>query len=331
MQKLYRAIDAGESARYAPAMTCPPSRGGPVVCIALTPALQRTLWFAALHPGSVNRASRQQWSPGGKAVNCARTLGHLGREAILLGFNGGHTGQTLCESLDALGIRHDFTGISASTRICTTLLDETQHQLTELVEEAPWPSPEEVGPLYTTLERHLPDAAAVILAGVLPPAGDPETYAVLAGLARKHQVPLFVDTCREPYHAALREAPLFMKMNRDELAMTTRLDETEFAREARAAGSEWLLITDGPGDAVLHGPDGERTIFHPPRLDEVSAVGSGDAATAGTVHAWLEGRGMPEAVAFGLACGAANALTESPGEIDPVVVVRMHEQVGRRS
>jgi tagatose 6-phosphate kinase len=48
-------------------------------------------------------------------------------------------------------------------------------------------------------------------------------------------------------------------------------------------------------------------------VEAKNAIGSGDAMMAGIAVGLVRGRSMLEAVRFGAACGAANAMTTEPG------------------
>jgi fructose-1-phosphate kinase PfkB-like protein len=64
------------------------------------------------------------------------------------------------------------------------------------------------------------------------------------------------------------------------------------------------------------------------RLERVSnPVGSGDALAAGMVTALERGDGLKEALALGVAAGAANALTETAGQVRPEDVARLRARV----
>lgn len=297
-----------------------------VLCIGLTPALQRILHFHQLTIGQVNRATRQLFSPAGKACNAARTLACLGREPLLLGFNGGSSGQALAAQLDAIGVPHDFIRIAEDTRTCTTVIDQRTGEITELVEEAPWPGPDAVDALVASIRRHAHTAAAALICGALPPNADPMTYAQLVRHLHGAGLPVFIDTCGAPFRHVRAEQPLFLKLNHDEQLKTEACAEQEFARHTLEAGASWLLVTNGKHAATVYGADGA-TRFQPPVIVEKNSVGSGDATLAGTVHAWLDGAPMPAAVRFGLACGTANALTDLPGQLEPAVAAQLLEQV----
>jgi fructose-1-phosphate kinase PfkB-like protein len=64
-----------------------------VLCLGLTPVLQRTLVFDRLETDEVNRVRQVVESAAGKALNTARALVTLGTPAQTAGFNGGDTGR----------------------------------------------------------------------------------------------------------------------------------------------------------------------------------------------------------------------------------------------
>jgi 1-phosphofructokinase family hexose kinase len=294
-------------------------REGPVLCVSLSPALQKTMIVPRFAPGRVNRASRVEFSQGGKACNSARVLKVLGREAVLIGFNGGVTGAQVDDVFRQIGVETALVTVPQPTRTCTTVLDPETGTTTELVEEAPWPGAEPVASLYDLLRQHAPRASAAILAGALPPGSPATTYSDIISILHEHGVPVFIDTSGEAFRRSRCLKPLFMKLNRHEQQSTGPASVDDFARETLAAGVPWLLVTDGKHPATLYGPDGAM-LFTPSEVAEVSALGCGDATTSGIVDAWLRGEPMPRAIAFGMACGAANAQTLIPGDFDKAMI-----------
>jgi len=288
---------------------------GPVVCVSLASALQVTFVGTSVRLGGVNRAARRLVSQGGKANNCARVLRGLGIEAVLAGFSGGSTGAEADAFLRGCGVEVDVVPVAEPTRMCVTVVDAGAGCHTELVEEAAWPGDAPLAALLERVAARLVRASALILAGALPPAAPPDAYARFLRLAAEAGVPAFVDTSGEALRRVCAERPLFVKLNRHEQRLTGPENPGAFAATIQAAGVPWLLVTDGSRAATLYGADGAFT-FTPPVITEVSALGSGDATTAGVVAAWLRGAPMERAVPFGLACGAANARTLIPGELD---------------
>ncbi|HMO51604.1 MAG TPA: PfkB family carbohydrate kinase [Kiritimatiellia bacterium] len=284
----------------------------PVLCIGLTPALQRIMVFSRVKPGGVNRAVEVEVQPGGKAVNTARALRQLGRDVLVLGFSGGPPGDALAKVLNGLGIPHAFTPTRAATRICTTLIEQTTGRVTELVEESPRPSRRELLALLDVVKEHAAACAGIVLAGAAPPGLDPAWYTrILRAAGGK---PALVDTSGATFKAALPAHPDWIKCNRDEQRQTGPVALKVFAAETLAGGAGALLVTDGAGSAHLFAP-GEQATFTPPRVRAINAVGSGDATSAGIMQAWLNGASRRDAVAFGMQCGAANVRTRYPGDL----------------
>ena len=64
-----------------------------ILCICPNPSLDKFIWLENIHPGKVNRISRQEWYAGGKGVHVALGIAELGEECAVLGFWGGETGR----------------------------------------------------------------------------------------------------------------------------------------------------------------------------------------------------------------------------------------------
>src|SRR5215212_1430068 len=127
-----------------------------ILCIGTTPTLQRTMTFARLTIDEVNRAAETHEHASGKAVNVARVLHTLGLPTLVTGFAGGRRGDAFREDLTRSNVPHDFTATQSETRLCTTLIDRTTNQVTELVEESPAATPQEWCDLLERIESHLP-------------------------------------------------------------------------------------------------------------------------------------------------------------------------------
>ncbi|MEI6632672.1 MAG: hexose kinase [Chlamydiota bacterium] len=299
-----------------------------VLCVAVTPCLQRILRVGRLEIGRVNRAHSAVLTVGGKAVNAARALAALGGAPCLTGFSGGVNGDRMRKILRRMGIAHEFVRSRGETRICTTLFDESRGGVTEIVEEGPVPAGGELQSLHRKFAVLLPRCGMAIAAGALPPGCPVDAYALLARDAAARGVPFLIDAHGPALLAALPHRPLLAKLNRDELQRTVRHPVAPGARMSAALrglvsrGARWVLVTDGSRPAFLAGESGAWR-FIPPAVKALNSVGSGDSCTAGIAHALSRGRPMPEAVRFGMACGAANAMTLEPGDISPAAALRL--------
>lgn len=295
-------------------MTAGTAFHGSIVCLGLTPAVQRTLRFRRFRPGEVNRAVSSTLSPAGKAVNVARALKTLGEDPIAMGLAGGDTGRWVEDGLLEHGIRTHFVPAFGDTRTCTTAVDESNGVVTELVEEAPTPTADELEALAVAVDKLLGADGMLLISGALPPGTPHDFYA--RAIRRAGGARCLVDTQRQPLLDALDAQPFLVKLNAEELAATLGeacegLEVPRAARRLLAAGATWVAVTDGPRAAwLLDATTAWR--FTPPTIEPVNPIGSGDALLAGLAHALRRHADVPRAFAEGMACAAANALTWTP-------------------
>lgn len=303
-----------------------------ILCVGTTPAVQRVLFLNEFKLNQDNKAVDVRQCAAGKAVNAARVLRTLGESPLAMGFVGGATGAFIENDLDAIGVSHSFVDVPEPTRICFTLLDRGAVTATELVESPTRVGESQWNELRARIAKALPHARMMILSGSLPPDAPLDFYAECVRAAAETSVPVIVDASGEPLQRALAAAPLVIKPNRSELAQTTGLAVDSAAALRRAMlhllslGPRWVITTMGADGAALTGPNGTWRI-HVPRIQPVSAIGSGDSFTAGLAVAILRGREMAEAVQFAAACGISNALDPLPGRVRPDEVDRFCREV----
>lgn len=301
----------------------------PILCVGITPCVQRTLQFPRLELGEVNRARAVTISAGGKACTTAHVLKALGESPVVTGFVGGDTGGLVESYLQQRGITCDFVQSERPTRICSTVLDEASGTVTELVEEAPLPTAKDWRHFDERLMESLVRCGMVTINGALPPRAPDYIYANIAQKAVTLGVPLLIDSQKTPLLNTLPYQPLLIKLNRRELAETCggdlANDDTAMIHAARdlvARGAQWALVTHGAHAAWLIGAE-EIWCFQPPKIKALNPVGAGDSTTAGIAVALRSGKTMTESTRFALACGAADALTLIPGEVRPEDVKRL--------
>ena len=293
----------------------------PILCVELTPALQDTRVFAAIEMNGVNRALSVARSPAGKSTNTARVLNTIGPAPWLTGFTGGATGALYRRGVAALGLRAAWVATAAPTRVCVTLLERDTQRVTELIEEAPLPTRQEWLAFRRTFGRLISRAGLVTLSGSLMPGAPPTVYRDLAALAAARRVPVIIDSQRAPLLEALAARPALVKLNLRELGNTlgtpvkTLRAIAADARELLARGAENVLVTHGEHGAWLVTT---ATLWHfpSPRVPVCNSIGSGDAVTAGIASGLSRGQPLLEAVRLGIACGAANVLTPTPGLVN---------------
>jgi tagatose 6-phosphate kinase len=303
-----------------------------IVCIGLTPTVQRTMIFDVFRVGEVNRARATYVTASGKGVNVARVITRLGGVARAFQILGGDSGRFVAQTLEREGVAHQtvWAHDDAPTRTCTTLLSAADGA-TELVEEAQPVDPHDRALLRAAAQSALLEARAVCLSGSLPPGIDASFYAETVAEANRLGIPVVVDTQKAPLLATLAARPFLVKPNREEAAVTLGFALTgDGDRDARTAvdklveaGAAWALVSLGR-DGSLLGNGQEFWRIVPPEVTAVNPIGSGDSLAAGFLYALTE-RGMtvPDACVFGTACGAANCLTPTSGVVNPADVERL--------
>lgn len=300
-----------------------------VLCLGLTPALQRTMLFDRFEVDEVNRASQVVESAAGKSLNTARALAALGTQAETAGFNGGQTGRRIAEFLGTYGVTSALTPMRASTRICTTLIDGRAGTVTELVEEAPDPGRAAVARFVRENLKRTREAAMLVISGTLPPFAGDAFYVGFVRAAAEAGVEIVIDSQKTALINVLFERPLVAKLTVRELESTLgepMRGEREILRGMRdllGMGAKNVFVTQGGKAAYLLTPDGARRYTPPPLARRVNPIGSGDCTTAGLVHALLMGESLRSAVRFGLACGSANVESLTPADLDVGRVKRL--------
>jgi 1-phosphofructokinase family hexose kinase len=302
-----------------------------ILTLGTTPALQRTMTFDALHLDAVNRATIVRECASGKSINVARVAHTMGYPCKALTFFGGERGFAALRDLTKSGIPYDFVG-KVVTRTCITLLDKKTGMATELVEEAEPVTPADAQALIDLLQRHLPHAKVLVLSGTLAPGCGDDFYARCMKLANAANVRTILDTRAAPLHHALPEKPFLVKPNRAELSATVnrKIESDEDLKSAIRSmidmGAQWAVVTHGASVTIVS--DGrEFWRIATPKVDAINPIGSGDSVAAGIAMGLIDGASVPDACALGVACGAANAMTELGGHVNPDDVERLRGQV----
>lgn len=294
-----------------------------VLCLGLTPALQRTMLFDRLEQDEVNRARQVVESAAGKALNTARALVTLGTPAETAGFNGGRNGRALAAFLKTCGVDSVLTAMAAETRICTTLIDQSAGTVTELVEEAPAPGPAAVRRFVRQNLLRTREASMLVISGTLPPFAGDDFYVEFVRVAAAAGVPVVIDSHRVALIHVLFEQPLLAKLNVHELEttlhepMNTEKRILRGMRDLLGMGAQNVFVTQGGQAAYLLTAEGAWRFTPQEVRQRVNPIGSGDCTTAGIAHALLQGKPLRDAVCFGLACGSANVESLTPADLDP--------------
>lgn len=286
-----------------------------ILTVTFNAAVDKLYTIPGFAVGQVQRPTETRIYAGGKGINVARVYRTLGGDVVATGFLGGVNGEHIQHCLHREGIAAEFVTVAQESRVCTVILDPLGHTETVLNENGPEVTSDECDLLFQRLRELLPRYDAVILSGSLPLGIPVDIYATIIRLAQDNGIHAILDASGEALQFGVEAKPFLVKPNVHELsALAVGSDGwSGSAQSLRAKYAVALaLVTGGAQGAVLASAEGTWQAT-PPTVEVVSALGSGDSLTAGFIWAWQQGWGAAEALKWGVAAGAANAMVYGSG------------------
>jgi 1-phosphofructokinase family hexose kinase len=296
-----------------------------IVTVTLNAALDRTLTVPNFQPGQRHRASAGLTLAGGKGINIARALKRLGVPVVATGLAGGLTGTRIVEELTAEAILNDFVRIGGESRTSTAVVDPMTNTFTEINEWGPDVAPEELEILLDKLHYLSRGADLVVFAGTLPRGVDDGFYAEAIRDLTRRGVQSVLDSEGLPLRLGTEAEPFLVSPNQREaegLVGQEFHDNEDFVTGLEAIaelGARNVLITEESGAFGLFREERKTHRFRAtaPRVEAVSAVGSGDVLLAAFLAARLDGRPADEALRMAVSAGAVATLEVGAGRFDP--------------
>ena len=292
-----------------------------IVTVTMNAALDRTLTVPNFQQGQRHRASDGLTLAGGKGINIARALKRLDVPVIATGLAGGRVGTRIVEELTGEAILNDFVRIADESRASTAVVDPMSNTYTEINEWGPEVQPEELQMLREKLQYLTRGVDAVVFAGSLPRAVEPQFYGELIRDLNRRGVDTVLDTEGEPLRLGTEAEPFLVAPNEREAEALVgqefhERDDFLMALDTIAElGARNVLLTEETGCFALVREDRRTRRFHAfaPRLEAISPVGSGDVLLAGFLAAHYGGKPFEEALRNAVAAGAASTLEVGAG------------------
>lgn len=289
-----------------------------IVTVTLNAAVDKTYTVENFALDRVHRPSVEKTVAGGKGINVARVLNTLGRSALASGYIGGNNGSLILSSLEEEGINYDFVETRGESRLCIAVVDPIRHAQTEVNENGPMVSPDEVEAMYAKIEHLIEGASHLILSGSAPPGVPTDFYKRAIESARAVGVPVVLDSSGDHFRIGVTARPFMVKPNAAELSafvgteLNTVEEILEAANKLTSTGIELVVVSMGrTGALVTTGKNAWQAV--PPEIDFVSAVGSGDSLVAGFIDSLSRDGDVAEALRAGTAAGTANAAVYGAG------------------
>ncbi|PCJ62234.1 MAG: hypothetical protein COA79_04015 [Planctomycetota bacterium] len=297
-----------------------------ILIIGLNPVWQRIIILPELKLGEINRASNTLHCASGKGFNYCKTLKLLNAPTLLAGFAGGDRGVKYIKELNNLGVESIYEQTNSKTRSCTTLISESLHQVTEVIDPSPVITKEEIANLKEKIFEEADECGAIIICGTHPNGMDLNFYKeVLTEFKDKLSL---IDSYKG-VEEALKMKPNILKVNANELKeLSSKNDLNDGASFCfKEYDLKYLGVTDGPNKACLFSKD-KRYDYNIPTINVLNPIGAGDSVGAGTMFKnFIEEKDMEDAFRFGLACGVASCENNMPSEFDLNRVGELYELI----
>lgn len=262
--------------------------------------------------------SERRWA-GGKGVNVARWLRHLGSNPLLILPLGGDAGGEIAAHLDQEKITAQIIRIRETSRVNVIVTAGRQGQL-RFNPHGPKLSGVEWRALLDSVRDACRTASLMVLSGSLPRGVPVTAYAKIIRMCQKLGVPALLDCDGPALEAAVHARPYFVKPNEHELAAWTAAMKLKngvlsAARHMSCMTGGWVFVSRGAKSALLMNADMSETLTAvPERLKPRNTVGAGDALLAAVARQMELGSAPREWLHQGLAAGTA-ATQCRPGEL----------------
>jgi 1-phosphofructokinase family hexose kinase len=309
-----------------------------IVTVTLNAALDRTLTVPNFQLGQRHRASQGLTLAGGKGINVARALKRLDVPVVATGLAGGRTGTRIVEELTSEAILNDFVRIADESRTSTAVVDPTAATYTEINEWGPQVTPEELAILLDKISYLARGADMVVFAGTLPRAVDESFYAEAIRDLSRRNVRAVLDSEGSPLRLGVEAEPFLVTPNQREaeglVGQELNDDEEYLMAVERIAemGARNVLITEESRSFGLFREDRKRLLLRAlaPRVEPVSAVGSGDVLLAAFIASRLAGKALDGSLRTAVAAGTASTLEVGAGRFEPREASRLEGSVDVR-
>jgi len=277
------------------------------------PSIDTYAWLHSFKAGGVNRISRLREFPGGKGIHVALALAELGADSKLLGLWAGNNGQWIKQACEEKGVASSGVGIPGNNRKCFSFRSEDPtFDNSELLEPGPelsFDAWEEFKHLFAT---EITNASLVCMSGSWPAQAPADAYRSLIRTAKQQQVKTLLDCTGTQLEQALEEGFFGLHLNEEEAENLCGSRQLQALLHKLAGRVELVALTKGAEGLDLY-YKGEIVTAKVPIENIVSTVGSGDCLTAGIAFAVEKDWPLEKIAAYGVACGAANCLTEDLG------------------
>ena len=300
----------------------------PIVTLTLNPTIDIACATKEVVPQNKLRTHGDRLDPGGGGVNVSRVLHELGAPTRAVVLSGGVFGQHLEGLIAAEGVDCRAVKIAGLTRIAMTVHDESAGAEYRFVGEGPVVQPKEIEACLALLAEQ--DADWLVISGSQPRGMTPADLAAIVRRAHAVGQRVVLDTSGDPLKAAIGQGLALIKPSLREfealvghpLPDPSAQDEAAM-RLVREGAAERIAVSLSGAGALLATRDGVVRRKAIP-VKAVGTVGAGDSFLAAMVLAFARDAAPADALAWGLAAGAAAVMATGTARPKRATIEALH-------
>jgi 1-phosphofructokinase len=304
-----------------------------ILTICPNTALDKIIFIKEWIPGTPMRTNHMVTCVGGKGLNSAVVLHHLGSETVGMGFFAGKIGKELVELLEEYGIISEPIWVGGTNRIAHVIAEEKTNIHNHVIVGELVVSAEQKQEFVNKFKKRVKEAEWVIFAGSLPPSLNVDFYYELISIAKDANIPSLIDSQKQYIIEAIKAKPDIVKMNWEEFEWTFNKKAETLENLILLAKQLYLekniknlVITLGKRGILAFTAEGNY-FAKAPFQQPVNAAGAGDAVSSTITYRLSQGDSWESALRWSSAVSAATVLTERTGDVEMTDVERILKDV----
>jgi len=288
--------------------------------LTLNPSIDKWYWIDGFDKGKSFRVKNYIYSISGGGINVAKIINEFNEQVMVMGFAGGDSGRHIENHLDKLGINHEFIPIEGESATTIRIVSEDSI-VTEVVEEGPSVSAEEVSKLYRLFEEKVCKWDYICICEDLPKGLPKDILYDLIILSKKHNKKFFLSTGGVYLKSGIEAVPYFVCLTKEELedylglSVKSNLEVIQAGKYLSQDGIEVVMFFLSVEDVCVF-YDEYIYMIRMPNMKVVNYAGIRDSIVGGYITSLIRGYDFEFTLKVSIACGLANALIPEPGKID---------------
>lgn len=299
--------------------------------VGLNPAWQQTLVFADMKENDVNRAAQTLQFASGKGVNALRALDCIDEKATILQVVGGATGQGVVDYIKSLNCPHLSVKTEAYTRICTTVINQNNSAVTELIGKSEPVSMVEFSKLNQTVNE-LEGYKTVLISGTTYAGIDESIY---NKIIRKCSNAFIIVDSYKGLGKTLKSVSIdVLKINADELKALAGEEKVKngIAVLRNKFDIKVIIVTNGKRPVTVSTGNHVYELVLPVLRRTMNPIGAGDTSAAILLNEFSKVNELTDDIIIevctkAFSAASASCFTFIPGQFDTETAKEVAEQV----